>query len=107
MAALFGTWTLTAKNRCLQGSGSLHAAGETVTQGLPNITGWFQGAKDYSNASPNHGAFYGYGQGSSVSNSGDPDWLIGFDASRSSSVYGANSRVQPYAYVVNIWERTA
>ena len=38
LAALFGTWTLVAANRVLQGSGNYNA-GSTIEAGLPNITG--------------------------------------------------------------------
>ena len=33
--------------------------------------------------------------------------LLHIDASRSSSIYGNSTTVQPPAYVVNIWRRTA
>jgi hypothetical protein len=32
---------------------------------------------------------------------------LGFDASRSNSIYGNADTVQPPAYLVNIWKRTA
>ena len=31
---------------------------------------------------------------------------VSLDASRSSSIYGRSSTVQPPAYVINVWKRT-
>lgn len=114
---LFGTWELIAADRVLQGSSSNHAAGTTIAAGLPNIKGnfgaSFYGASivdDYSFS----GAFYAPDTGQ---RSEYPDVMGGnwdrssgakFDASRSNSIYSDSvSTVQPPAYVVNIWRRTA
>lgn len=111
LEALFGTWELVSEGRVLQGADSNHAAGTTIAAGLPNITGQFTGGTDYASGwiSPN-GVF------NRISTTGGVDpgegrihgnVNIGIDASRSSSVYGASNTVQPPAYVVNIWRRTA
>lgn len=115
MAAFFGTWELVAADRSLQGSSNNYTAGTTIEAGLPNITGDFgQNEGEYHripirNAS---GAFYA-SAGTYPSHDVDGGWYdgalngIGFDASRSSTVYGNSDTVQPKAYVVNVWRRTA
>ena len=106
-----GTWQKVASGRVLQGADTNHTAGTTINAGLPNITGKFT-QDDCQvgtyNAGAN-GAFYMtnnsrgymYGRMNSSENRGD----LGFDASRSSSIYGKSSTVQPPAFVVNIWQR--
>lgn len=70
---------------------------------MPNITGtfelwkfnnWLTGAF-YTKSSPG-GAYTKDG-------GGDPAWEIGFDASRSSSIYGASKTVQPASYTVRYY----
>ncbi len=108
-ASLFGgTWTEIASERVLMGASSSHAAGSTVDAGLPNITGSFPGAT-YNNRVDATGAFT---QTTDISE-GDNTYSdfnfkkVSFDASRSSSVYGKSTTVQPAAYYVHIWRRTA
>lgn len=71
--------------------------------GLPNITGtfelwkfnnWLTGSF-YTKSSPG-GAYTKDG-------GGDPAWEIGFDASRSSQIYGASETVQPASYTVRYY----
>ncbi len=106
------TWTLVSSGRVLQGADSDHAAGTTIAAGLPNITGQFGNYDDSQAQTLASGAF------SKVTSAGNGDWtgtnsntrqyqLINFNASRSSSIYGNSSTVQPPAFVVNIWQRTA
>ena len=104
IANLFGTWEKIEEGLCLQSVKGDQAAGTTVEAGLPNITGYINAGGLDGSAS---GAFYDnnttwYGH--------DGGWRVsahGFDASRSSSIYGKSSTVQPPAYLVNIWKRTA
>ena len=104
------TWESVGSGRVLQGADSSHAAATTVEAGLPNITGEFSGRCLINNSTSTSGAFY---EGSSFStqyaggSDGTHTRTFAFDASRSSSVYGNSSTVQPAAYVVNIWRRTA
>ena len=110
------TWVKVSEGRVLQGSDSNHSAGTTIAAGLPNITGETystnsSAASHYANTY--RGVFRGrntsgtsYYAGNPVSSS-DIDVGISFDASRSSSIYGNSNTVQPPAYVVNIWRRTA
>jgi len=117
-----GTWQKVASGRVLQGADNDHTAGTTIEAGLPNITGDVgknSGIGHVSNTSfglsvhnsETSGAFY-------VNNNceytatrqvqqGNNGKSLGFDASRSSSIYGNSNTVQPPAYVVNIWQRIA
>lgn len=97
------TWELVSNGRALwTGNGS--NANTTIEAGLPNITGYAGLTK---NGGMN-GAFYEGNQGRAA---GKGDTFSTsecyFDASRSSSIYGRSSTVQPAAYVVNVWRRTA
>lgn len=100
------TWELVSSGRVLQGADSGHSAGTTIEAGLPNITGDF---KTTQWADINSGAFIrDYTAGNFVAQGSNyPDVGVNFDASRSSSIYGNSSTVQPPAYCVNIWKRTA
>ena len=119
-AALFGgTWQEIAQNRVLMGASYAHAAGTTVEAGLPNITGSVvpkltniynsfisESGATMTGAFYNTGVFSPYGGAdASVTNSVPKD--LYFDASRSNSIYGRSSTVQPAAYYVHIWRRVA
>lgn len=111
IAILFGTWEKVSEGRVLQGVSGSQVAGNTVEAGLPNITGSFNGSQLLDGSAYAVGAF---GTGGSVSrqtpgSSGDSRQKgFNFDASRSSSVYKDDcDTVQPPAYLVNIWKRTA
>ena len=112
-AALFGgTWQEIASERVLMGASSTHAAGTTVESGMPNIKGSFSGVAsgqfpNFSNSGAlsisRNNSMAGYeGSGSygAICN-------VSLDASKSSSIYGASSTVQPAAYYVHIWHRVA
>lgn len=113
-ASLFGgTWEEIASERVLMGRSSSHAAGTTVSAGLPNITGsfsdvYFGGTKSVS------GALQSSYTSTNMQyrwNGNDSTWTFYFnrsgtlDASRSSSIYGKSSTVQPAAYYVYMWRR--
>lgn len=113
------TWSLVSSGKALwtgngtAGSGTTTnanyanaAANTTIAAGLPNITGGFTtyGADNVT------GAFKTSDSSSSGGAGGGgyywvKDWS--FDASRSNSIYGNSTTVQPPAYVVNVWRRTA
>lgn len=110
------TWIKVSEGRVLQGSDSNHNAGTTIAAGLPNIKGSATSTNS-SAATCYNNSYTGaitkvtisgtrYYSGASNSSS-DTNMGIGFDASRSNSIYGNSSTVQPPAYVVNIWQRTA
>lgn len=107
MASLFGTWTLVAADRVLQGSSSNHAANTTIAAGLPNITGYIGGTMRMYHGYAS-GAFEASGANKTDYQGDDETWgSTYFNASRSSTIYGNSETVQPPAYVVNVWRRTA
>ena len=104
------TWELVAQDRALWGGDGTNA-NTTIAAGLPNITGKYNNrCLQYGNDGDQEGALYhtDYGWRQAA---GGTDWsgsmALAFDASRSNSIYGASSTVQPPAYRVNIWRRTA
>ena len=102
------TWELVSSGRVLQGSDANHAAGTTINAGLPNITGTHGGIIRDENQTRT-GAF---SKSQAITNAatGNASKGIGtviFDASDSNAIYGNSDTVQPPAYVVNIFRRTA
>lgn len=99
------TWTLVSSGRVLQGADNDHSVGTTIAAGLPNITGSTGFVESSANAT---GAFYKTsGSGANGYTTTSSSNCVTLDASRSSSIYGNSNTVQPPAYVVNIFERTA
>ena len=103
IANLFGTWEKVAEGLCLQGATGSQVAGETVEAGLPNITGQIATGKKHLAT----GAFYYANLTLAGDDGSGADEVVNFDASRSNSIYGNSDTVQPPAYLVNIWKRTA
>jgi hypothetical protein len=99
-------WELVGKDHALWTTDGTNA-NTTIEAGLPNITGAFTGLSAALSAFEG-GCFYNGGNlyGGEVYPGGANN-SIGFDASRSSSIYGNSSTVQPPAYRVNVWRRTA
>lgn len=113
-AALFGgSWEEIASDRVLMGASSAHAAGTTAEAGLPNITGSVgrYTSDMWDGVDRQKGAFTATGSTSmsfySSTGSAGKGSYINFDASRSSTIYGRSSTVQPAAYYVHIWKRVA
>ena len=113
MASLISgsTWTLVSSGKALwTGTGS--NGNTTINAGLPNITGAFnhQCFMNWGTGTES-GALYTGSGGSSTQNAGGSDGgntqTIAVDASKSNSIYGNSTTVQPPAYVVNVWRRTA
>lgn len=105
-----GTWEKLPSSVCLQTADTSHGAGTTIAAGLPNITGSFYGdmvSRDVSVTAT--GAFrFGGGKGTfSVGSSYNLNNGFTFDASRSSAIYGKSTTVQPPAYALIAWRRTA
>ena len=105
-----GTWEQIAQDRVLMGASDSHAAGTTVKAGLPNITGSFPTTTYGSNYNKTSGAF---SLGSRITGNGEDSnssfnsYYVSFAASGSNAIYGRSSTVQPAAYYVHIWRRTA
>ena len=110
-----GTWEEIPANLCLQ-TGAANEVGTQRSAGVPNITGsvWNFTYASIEAAQQKYdtenGAFKrsdkheGVGYGSSG--------IIGYDgftldASRSNPIYGASNTVQPPAYMIRAWVRTA
>ena len=110
VASMFGTWEKVSEGRVLQGASSSQTAGKTVEAGLPNITGSFsaQDMADDATTPTTKGALYATRNNLRDSANGRTGGCdINFDASRSNKIYGKSNTVQPPAYLVNIWRRTA
>lgn len=113
-AALFGgTWEQIASDRALMGASSSHAAGTTVNAGLPNITGTANGGVMSAYKPSSSGAFeatvYNVDSTPMTGNSGRKMYAYDrtFDASKSNTIYGRSTTVQPAAYYVHYWQRKA
>lgn len=111
-----GTWEEVPANLCLQ-TGNASEAGTQRNAGLPNITGNFgmQSGIGYGGFHNNYdhtkqsGALF---FNERVENSFDwhpyeDAFTLGFDASKSNPIYGSSDTVQPPAYMVRAWVRTA
>ena len=117
IANLFGTWEKIEEGLCLQSVKGDQVAGTTVEAGLPNITGktsyrtYTQGVNNpgtATNGAITQGGDNGSWWGRPTSEAGGNYFThIKFDASRSNPIYGKSDTVQPPAYLVNIWKRTA
>jgi hypothetical protein len=106
MGAFFGTWTLVSSGRALwTGNGS--NGNSTIAAGLPQITGSF--ASHNHSISGGTGCFVpsSYDGSAGLGGVGSFPGTMTFKASSSNSIYGNSSTVQPPAYVVNVWRRTA
>lgn len=111
-ASLFGgTWESIASERVLMGVSSSHGAGSTVSAGLPNITGVLKDLFVSGQFNQSTGAFKRSSASGFSEKTDSSDWLgwadAQFYASDSNSIYGNSSTVQPAAYYVYMWRRTA
>lgn len=110
-----GTWEKVESGRFLQATTDTNSVGNTVSAGLPNITGSVQPAHGKSvwvETVGGSGAFYNYNYATncgvlSYSSTAGGNNSIAFDASRSNSIYGNSTTVQPPSILVFIWHRTA
>lgn len=111
-ASLFGgTWESIASERVLMGVSSSHGAGSTVSAGLPDITGVLKDLFVSGHFNQSTGVFKRSYCSSFSQQTDRSDWLgwaeAQFYASDSNSIYGNASTVQPAAYYVYMWRRTA
>lgn len=105
IANLFGTWEKVAEGLCLQGATGSQVPGNTVEAGLPNITGGLI-RTNYEQV-PGGALYQEGGRAQFTDGRGSFGINVGFDASRSNAIYGKSKTVQPPAYLVNVWKRTA
>lgn len=108
-------WEEIAQDRVLQGTSI--GAGQTIEAGLPNITGkvWLRPLDNGDGITwdKENGAFItkvvedpNDSSGAIAKGSGGkPFGSINLDASKSNSIYGNSSTVQPPAYKVHFWKR--
>lgn len=103
----YGTWEEVPANLCLQ-TGAASEAGTQRSAGLPNITGQWS-AIGVSGIHYNSGAGYidDTRRGNKRAPSSDIFGSLAFDASKSNPIYGSSDTVQPPAYMVRAWVRTA
>ena len=103
------TWVLVGQDRVLQGAGTRGVVGTTLNESLPNITGKTNTISSFLSSSTPSGAFtYTKTQtGHWWDSTNNDNGYLSFDASRSSSTYQDEAPVQPDAYLVNIYRRTA
>lgn len=107
----YGTWEEVPANLCLQ-TGNASEAGTQRSAGLPNLTGRAQHV--IWNGYVNNNGVYTYKREDdvdySVSQNKGALWrsyFIYFDASKANPIYGSSDTVQPPAYMVRAWVRTA
>lgn len=105
MGSFFGTWTLVSSGRALWTGNGTNGNG-TINAGLPNIKGTFS---NWGKNPSSSGAFTHTTSSNANrdSYSSETKGVFTFDASRFNSIYGASNTVQPPAYIVNVWRRTA
>ncbi|MCQ2082524.1 MAG: hypothetical protein MJZ11_12790 [Lachnospiraceae bacterium] len=109
------TWILKSSGRVLQGADDDHAGGTEIEAGLPNITGETKGVNAVANGAFSFGSKNGnYGSsGTNFNNvyfnaaAGETDTNGNLKTDENTKVYGKSNTVQPPAYVVYIWKRTA
>ena len=108
LASLFGTWTLVSSGRALwTGTGS--NGGSTIEAGLPDHYHLMSRTADITNESSGTTVKASY---DTVMNFNTQNPARNFKTgtvteSESNPIYGNSTTVQPPAYVVNVWRRTA
>ena len=109
------TWTLVAQDNALWGGDGTNA-NTSISAGLPNITGearFREGHGSFAGVVNTSGCIGGTNTGKIMYPNGGDDTTgsyartLTIDASTSSPIYGASTTVQPPAYRVNVWRRTA
>lgn len=105
------TWQLVAQDRALWG-GNGSNGNSTINAGLPNITGTFASGclmnwqDSITSGALSRATITQYPQNAGGTDGGS-NVGISFNARSSNSIYGNSSTVQPPAYRVNVWRRTA
>ena len=81
-------------HKFIEGTNTQSEVGQSVSAGLPNITGYTGAAWDDMSGDVT-GAFYFSKNAIEAANGNSGYWGISFDASRVTSAYGRSSTVQP------------
>lgn len=108
-----GTWVQIAEGQTLWSAGTNNTAGTHIDAGLPNITGAITGTSTYGGTLGYDAAFTGAfsdttKKGTAAwSGSHDGAYNLDFKASNSNSIYGNSNTVQPPAFCVYMFRRTA
>lgn len=108
-----GTWVQIAEGQTLWSAGTNNTAGTHIDAGLPNITGAITGTSTYGGTLGYDPAFTGAfsdttKKGTAAwSGSHDGAYNLDFKASNSNSIYGNSNTVQPPAFCVYMFRRTA
>lgn len=102
------SWELIEAGRALWTSNGSNANSK-IAAGLPNIKSADGQAVTFSDDTPASSVppFVYLGPSGSTTGGSGREKLFGFDASTVNSIYGNSTTVQPPAYVVNVWRRTA
>lgn len=109
----YGTWEEVPAASCLETADASHAAGSTVSAGLPNLTGTYDAHRCgcYGDGNVTATGVFKVSGYSGAHSGAEGNWsrsiVISFDASKSNSIYGASTTVQPKAFFVKAWRRTA
>lgn len=109
-----GTWQALDEGRTLWTTTTAGQGGTTVSAGLPNIEGSLESvvmAKTYDNQPYSTGALSFGNNVVSISGAGNGWWTylkpLYFNANDDNDIYGNSTTVQPPAYRVYMWRRTA
>lgn len=109
----YGTWKELPANLCLQ-TGTASEAGSQRSAGLPNITGSVELGFITSSSMPvilTTGVFGGADSGRMggffAGGNSKQNTKMTFNASKSNKIYGSSDTVQPPAYMIRAWVRTA
>lgn len=100
------TWVKVSEGRVLQGSDSNHNAGTTIEAGLPNLSLYTPQSTIKYGSQPNtvYNVNGTSGNTNNIIGTNQPAKLYIKD---DNNIVGNSNTVQPPAYVVNIWQRTA
>jgi hypothetical protein len=100
------TWVKVSEGRVLQGSDSNHNAGTTIEAGLPNLSLYTPQSTIKYGSQPNtvYNVNGTSGNTNNIIGTNQPAKLYIKD---DNNIVGNSNTVQPPAYVVNIWRRTA
>ena len=108
-----GTWVQIAEGQTLWSAGTNYTAGTSLEAGLPNITGKIVGTGGYGGTLGYDPSFSGVFSDTTMngtaawSGSHTGAYNLDFKASNSNNIYGNSSTVQPPAFVVYMFRRTA